>query len=62
MTVARRWKAALFGVGVLGLLSAVITGGVRTGSAPASTPTVAVGGGDSCTEWMCGTNHNQVLL
>jgi hypothetical protein len=37
----RSWKAALLGVGVLGLLS--VTGG-------------------GCAEWMCGTNHNQVLL
>jgi hypothetical protein len=51
----------VLGVGVTGLLTAVLTGAVRPGSGASSTPAVALGG-SSCQEWLCGTNHNQVLL
>jgi hypothetical protein len=61
MKLRRWWTAAMFGVGVVGLLTAVLTGAVRPGPDATSTPAAAVGI-SSCQEWMCGTNHNQVLL
>ena len=56
MKLWRRWSAALLGLGVAGLLSAAV------GPAQRATSSSAEVGGGTCQEWMCGTNHNQVLL
>jgi hypothetical protein len=63
MKLRRRWSAALLGLGVAGLLTAAVSGAVGPGqrAAAGSAPSAAVGGG-TCQEWMCGTNHHQVLL
>jgi len=60
MKLLHRWTAAMLGVGVLGLLAAVATAADRPGPDTHSTPALAVT--SSCQEWMCGTNHNEVLL
>jgi hypothetical protein len=60
MKLGRRGSAAVLGLGVAGLLAAAVVGAGQR-AASGSVPSAAVGGG-TCQEWMCGTNHNHVLL
>jgi hypothetical protein len=59
---SRRTAVAALGGAALavGVLSGVASN-LSSAAARPSTTTVAVGGG-TCQEWMCGTNHNQVLV
>jgi len=60
---ARARRAVALGLGVTALMAGAATGlGAHlggTGTHPSTTVAVGTGG---CQEFMCGTNHNQVLV
>jgi hypothetical protein len=60
MKVSRR-SATVLRVSSAALLGAAIAGVVATGPDANSGPAGAIAI-SSCQEWMCGTNHNQVVL